>query len=218
VAPCAGWAAGAQAAPPRPAAGRAGAALLYLQKSGAPAGAGVMLATAWAALWCAWLAAGRSLAARAGILLLALGLLAQLDMGLGAPESSWLRHAGKTGALLAIGAGACGLFAALRPIGSTRPLPQARVELGLLLLTGAALMLLVLQVVFGDETGVFDLQPVEFAKLTLAALSAHCLALAAGAQPAPGGACCGCCAWARRRCCSWCCWRWRWCRSTITRP
>jgi cell division protein FtsW len=165
-----------------------GATLLYLQKSGAPAGAGVVLATAWAALWCAWLAAGRSLAARAGILLLALGLLAQLDMGLGAPESSWLRHAGKTGALLAIGAGACGLLAAMRPGGSTRPLPQARVELGLLLLTGAALLMLVLQVIFGDETGVFDLQPVEFAKLTLAALSAHCLALAAGAQPAPGGA------------------------------
>jgi cell division protein FtsW len=165
-----------------------GVALLYLQKSGAPPGAGVVLATAWAALWCAWLASGRSLAAHAGILLLALGLLAQFDMGLGAPESSWLRHAGKTGALLAIGAGACGVFAALRPSGSTRPLPQARVELGLLLLTGAALLLLVLQVVFGDETGVFDLQPVEFAKLTLAALSAHCLALAAGAQPAPGGA------------------------------
>jgi cell division protein FtsW len=165
-----------------------GAALLYLQKTGAAAGAGIVLAAAWAALWCAWLAAGRSLAARTGILLLALGLLAQLDMGLGAPESSWLRHAGKTGALLAIGAGACGLFAALRPAGNVRPLPQARVELGLLLLTGAALLLLVLQVVFGNETGVFDLQPVEFAKLTLAALSAHCLALAAGAQPAPGGA------------------------------
>jgi cell division protein FtsW len=35
---------------------------------------------------------------------------------------------------------------------------------------------------------VFDLQPVEFAKLALAALSAHCLALETGTQPPPGGA------------------------------
>jgi cell division protein FtsW len=108
-------------------------------------------------------------------------------MGLGAPESSWLRHAGKTSALLAIGAGAIGLLCALRPLRSPRPLPQARVELGLLLMSGVALAFLLLQVAFGDETGVFDLQPVEFAKLALAALTAHCLALATGLQPAPGG-------------------------------
>jgi cell division protein FtsW len=166
----------------------AGATLLYLQKTGNPAGAGIVLLAAWGALGCLWLAAGRSLAGGAAVLLLAAGLLVQLELGLGAPESSWLRHAGKTGALLAIGAGACGLLAALRPAHGARPLPQAQVELALLLLAAAALALLVLQVVFGDETGVFDLQPVEFAKLTLAALSAHCLALASGGQPAPGGA------------------------------
>jgi cell division protein FtsW len=37
-----------------------------------------------------------------------------------------------------------------------------------------------LQVAFGDETGVFDLQPVEFAKLALTALTAHCLAIGMG--------------------------------------
>jgi cell division protein FtsW len=42
-------------------------------------------------------------------------------------------------------------------------------------------------VLFGDETGVFDIQPVEFAKLALTALSAHCLALGMGAQAAAGG-------------------------------
>jgi cell division protein FtsW len=165
----------------------AGATLLALQKSGLPIGAGASLLVAWGALWCAWLALGRSLAGGAAVLLLAVGLLAQLDMGLGAPESSWLRHAGKTAALLAIGAGAIGLLRALHPLRAARPLPQARVELGLLLLSGLALLLLLLQVAFGDETGVFDLQPVEFAKLALAALTAHCLALASGAQPAPGG-------------------------------
>jgi cell division protein FtsW len=166
----------------------AGVTLLTLQKVGAPAGAGLGLLVAWAALWCLWLAGRRSLAAGAAVLLLAVGLLVQLEMGLGAPESSWLRHAGKTGSLLAIGAGAFGLLRALRPAGGARPLPQARVELALLLMAGAALLFLLLQVAFGDETGVFDLQPVEFAKLALAALSAHCLALASGGQPAPGGA------------------------------
>jgi cell division protein FtsW len=165
----------------------AGIVLLWLQKSGAPAGAGLTLLLAWAALWGLWLAAGRSLACAAAVLLLAAGLLVQLEMGLGAPESSWLRHAGKTSALLAIGAGACGLLRALASTHGLRPLPQARVELALLVLSGVALMLLLLQVAFGDETGVFDLQPVEFAKLALAALTAHCLALASGAQPAPGG-------------------------------
>jgi cell division protein FtsW len=165
----------------------AGIALLYLQKSGSPAGAGVTLLAAWGALGCLWLAAGRSLAGAAAVLLLAAGLLVQLEMGLGAPESSWLRHAGKTSALLAIGAGACGLLRTLGAARGLRPLPQARVELALLALSGVALVLLLLQVAFGDETGVFDLQPVEFAKLALAALTAHCLALASGAQPAPGG-------------------------------
>jgi cell division protein FtsW len=165
----------------------AGVVLLWLQKCGAPAGAGLTLLVAWAALWGLWLAAGRSLAGAAAVLLLAAGLLVQLEMGLGAPESSWLRHAGKTAALLATGAGACGLLRAFASRHGLRPQSQAQVELALLALSGVALVLLLLQVAFGDETGVFDLQPVEFAKLALAALTAHCLALASGAQPAPGG-------------------------------
>jgi cell division protein FtsW len=166
-----------------------GLSLLILQRSGAPAGAGIVLLAAWAALGCVCLSAGRAgLLTGSAVLLLAAALLAQLEMGLGAPESSWLRHFGKTGALLAIGAGACGLLRTLRPARSNSRLPQARMEFGLLVLSGVALLLLLLQVAFGDETGVFDLQPVEFAKLALAALSAHCLALASGAQRAPGGA------------------------------
>ncbi|MFS2021752.1 hypothetical protein ACEN88_34965, partial [Massilia sp. CT11-108] len=107
--------------------------------------------------------------------------LAQLDLGLGAPDTAWLRHFHKTAALFALGAGAATLTSVVRP---ARPLPQARIELALLLLTGAALLALLLQVAYGDETGVFDLQPVEFAKLALAALSAHCLALACADGPA----------------------------------
>jgi len=163
-----------------------GLALLWLQRSGAPAGAGIALLPAWGALWLALLAPRRlDPALGAAVLLLAIGLLAQLELGLGAADSSWLRHAGKTGALLALGTGICTLAGMTLP---ARPPAQARVELALLGLTGAALAGLVLQVAFGSETGVFDLQPVEFAKLALALLSAHCLALASAGQPLPGGA------------------------------
>ncbi len=168
-----------------------GLGLLWLQRGGgslgALPGAGVSLLAAWGALWLAlWAPRRLPLALGAGVLLLAVGLLAQLELGLGAPESSWLRYFQKTAAALALGVGAGAMLLALRPPRHSAPLPQARIEALLVLLAGAALAALLLQVVFGDETGVFDLQPVEFAKLALAALSAHCLALAAGAQPAPG--------------------------------
>jgi cell division protein FtsW len=175
-----------------------GLGLLWLQRStgslggpGALPGAAISLVVAWGALWLAlWAPRRLPLALGAAVLLLAVGLLAQLELGLGAPESSWLRYFQKTGAALALGigcsVGAGAMLQALRPPGHSVPLPQARIEALLVLLAGAALAALLVQVVFGDETGVFDLQPVEFAKLALAALSAHCLALAAGAQPAPG--------------------------------
>jgi cell division protein FtsW len=164
----------------------AGAVLFWLQRGGTPAGAGIGLVVAWAALAFA-LAAPRRLTSvlAAALPLLAVGLLAQLDLGLGAPDTAWLRHFHKTAALLALGTGAAALAHLVRP---ARPPAQARIEAGLLVLTCAALVALLLQVVYGDETGVFDLQPVEFAKLALAALSAHCLALACADGPPPGGA------------------------------
>jgi cell division protein FtsW len=163
-----------------------GAVLFWLQRTGVPAGAGIGLLVAWSALAFALLAPRRLEPVLAAALpLLALGLLAQLDLGLGAPDTAWLRHFQKTAALLALGAGVATLAGLVRP---ARPLPQARIELMLLLLTGVALSALLAQVAYGDETGVFDLQPVEFAKLALAALSAHCLALACADGPSPGGA------------------------------
>lgn len=175
-----------------------GLGLLWLQRNtgslggpGALPGAAISLMVAWGALWLAlWAPRRLPLALGAAVLLLAVGLLAQLELGLGAPESSWLRYFQKTAAALALGigcsVGAGAMLQALRPPRHGMPLPQARIEALLVLLAGVALAALLVQVVFGDETGVFDLQPVEFAKLALAALSAHCLALAAGAQPAPG--------------------------------
>ncbi|QJE02673.1 FtsW/RodA/SpoVE family cell cycle protein [Massilia forsythiae] len=170
----------------------AGLLLLWLQRSGAAAGAGVALPVAWAALWLAlWAPRRLPLALAAALLLLATGLLAQLELGLAGPDSSWLRYVQKSAALLAVGLGGGAGWQGWRgwrmQHGSAAP-RQARVEALLMLLAALALAALLLQVAFGDETGVFDLQPVEFAKLALTALSAHCLALAAGAQPAPGGA------------------------------
>ncbi len=94
-------------------------------------------------------------------------------------ESSWLRHYQKTTALLAIGLGV-GAHFRLRLRGRGGMMPQTRLEWMLAGLAVCALAALVLQVVLGDETGVFDLQPVEFAKLALTALTAHCIAVGLG--------------------------------------
>lgn len=169
----------------------AGIGALLFQRSGAGLGVGISMLLAWAALWTCLLAAGRTtLATCAGVLLLAAGLLMQLELGLGAMESSWLRHFQKTSALLAIGLG-IGAHLRLRWRAGAPAMPQNRVEWALAALAGAALLALAMQVIFGDETGVFDLQPVEFAKLALTALTAHCIAIGLGwhrAMPQQAGA------------------------------
>ena len=160
----------------------AGLGALLSLRSGASLGVGISTLLGWAALWTCLLAAGRpALASCAGVLLLAAGLLLQLELGLGAMESSWLRHFQKTSALLAFGLGLATCLR-LRLRGGVRAIPQSRLEWILAALAGAALAALALQVVLGDETGVFDLQPVEFAKLALTALSAHCIAVGLGWQ------------------------------------
>ena len=160
----------------------AGVGALLLLRSGAPIGVGVSMLLGWAALWCCLLAGGRpTLATCAAVLLLAAGLLMQLELGMGAMESSWLRHFQKTSALLAIGLGT-GAHLQLRLRGGALGMPQSRLEWTLAALAGVALLALAMQVVFGGETGVFDLQPVEFAKLALTALTAHCIAVGLGWQ------------------------------------
>jgi cell division protein FtsW len=158
----------------------AGAVALLAQRAGyAPAVACSLLLGASALLL--WLALpGRlTLAKAAGVTLLAIGLLAQLELGLGAPESSWLRYYQKSTALLAIGTGLGGLLQLWAQHQAARGthLQQRTIELLLALFAAVALAALAAQVLWGDETGVFDLQPVELAKLALAALTAHCLAL-----------------------------------------
>ncbi|MBZ2207477.1 FtsW/RodA/SpoVE family cell cycle protein [Massilia sp. R798] len=165
-----------------------GAACLLAMRAGAPAGAGVSALLGCAALWACLLAPGRlGMATSAGILLIAIGLLAQLELGLSAMESSMLRHFQKSATLLAIGLGA-GSLIRLRMRTRIALAPQARIEYGLAALAAGALAALVLQVVFGDETGVFDVQPVEFAKLALTVLTAHCIAIGLGWHSGQHGA------------------------------
>lgn len=163
----------------------AGVAAMAMQRAGAAPGIGIAMLLGWAALWCFLCQPRRpGLATGAGILLLALGLLSQLELGLGAASTGWARHVQKSCALLAIGLGAGGVLR-LR----AGPLPaRLQVEYVLAAMALAALLALGLQVAAGDETGVFGLQPVEFAKLALAALAAHCIAVGLGALPEKHGA------------------------------
>jgi len=157
----------------------AGATLLLVtQRSSGAAGAAFSLLLGWATLWVTMLYPRRtSLLASSAVLLLGAGLLVQLEMGLGADDTAWLRHFQNTSALLGIGLpGALLLLSCFGRGAVSRPVTER------VLLACAVLALggLLLQVCFGNETGVFDIQPFEFAKFALAALSAHCLALAAG--------------------------------------
>ncbi|QOY96308.1 FtsW/RodA/SpoVE family cell cycle protein [Massilia sp. UMI-21] len=152
--------------------------LLPMQRSGVLSGSGWTLLLAWAALWHALLWPRRpSWLGVVAVLLLGAGLLVQLELGLGAHDTAWLRHVDTSGILLAAGL-PLGLL--LLDGAARGALSRPAAEWLLVVLALVALAGLLLQVMFGDETGVFDIQPVEFAKLALAALSAHCLALATG--------------------------------------
>ncbi len=154
----------------------AGCAALALQRGGDPPPAACSLLLAAGAMGAWLLQPGRVPAATAAALLLAgAGLLSQLNMGLAGMDTGWLRHHGKTAALLAIGSGAIALWRRYPPAAS-----QRRIEWLLAGAAGGALLLLAAQVLWGDETGVFDMQPVEAAKLVLTLLAAHCLALRMG--------------------------------------
>ena len=153
---------------------------LISQRAGyAPsAAASLLLAVCALLLWLA-LPGRLTLLTAAAVVLLATGLLSQLELGLGAPESSWLRYYQKSAAMLAIGAGLGGLLRlwAQRQAARGTHLQQRSIEWLLALFAAVALAALAAQVLWGDEQGVFDLQPVELAKLALTALTAHCLAL-----------------------------------------
>jgi len=161
----------------------AGVAALVSQRAGLPPSAALSIVLGACALLL-WLSfPGRlTLLTAAAVVLLATGLLAQLELGLGAPQTSWLRYYQKSAAMLAIGGGLGGLLRLWAQYHAARAahLQQRTVEWMLAMFAAVALAALATQVLWGDETGVFDLQPVELAKLALTALTAHCLALRFG--------------------------------------
>lgn len=160
-----------------------GVVALISQRAGYPpsAACSLLLGASAMLLWLA-LPGRLTLLAAAAVVLLAAGLLSQLELGLGAPESSWLRYYQKSAAMLAIGASLGGLLRlwAQRQAVQGATLRQRSIEWLLALFAAVSLAALAAQVLWGDETGVFDLQPVELAKLALTALTAHCLALRFG--------------------------------------
>lgn len=157
-----------------------GLAALILQRSlqALPASLSLLLAACALLLWLSH-PERRSLTGICACSLFALGLLSQLELGLAASESTWLRFYQKSSALFAIAMALtvlCQQWLKRREVHGLR-WSQRRTEWLLAAFAALALSALLLQVLFGDETGVFDLQPVELAKLALTALSAHCLAL-----------------------------------------
>ncbi|MCE3261479.1 MAG: hypothetical protein K0R43_558 [Pseudoduganella sp.] len=153
----------------------AGLLALALQRLGQPPAAALSLLLAGLAV-AAWLAApgARTAANGCAALLLAAGLLLQLELGLGGRDLGYFQ---KTSALLATGLGALTLWRLAPAAWRERCASPRTVEHFLLALALLALCALAAQVAWGDETGVFDIQPVELAKLALAAMTAHCLAL-----------------------------------------
>ncbi|WP_313176252.1 FtsW/RodA/SpoVE family cell cycle protein [Massilia sp.] len=156
----------------------AGFALLLAVRAGQAPGAAPTLLLAWAALWYGLQLRRPNAVLTTGVLLLAGGLLLQLELGTAATDTSWMRHFQKTAAATTLGLGLTGLAGLLK---ARRPASQAQVEWTLLALACCAVVALLVQVGWGSETGVFDLQPVEFAKLALTVLTAHCIALGLGA-------------------------------------
>ncbi|MTW06233.1 FtsW/RodA/SpoVE family cell cycle protein, partial [Pseudoduganella ginsengisoli] len=150
------------------------------QRGGTPPAAMLSLLLAVASI-AAWLLPQRRITAAVGaaLVLAMAGLLMQLELGLATQDLSALRHYHKTAALLAVGSALATLWRLGR---RARPVPQRSAEWVLAGLTAVALAALAAQALWGDETGVFDMQPVELAKIALAALSAHGLALHLGGQ------------------------------------
>jgi cell division protein FtsW len=161
----------------------AGVLSLVLQRVGQPPAAASSLLMAGLAL-AAWFAvpAARTAANGCAAILLGAGLFLQLELGLGGAD---LRYFHKTAALLAMGFGALTLWKLAPPNWRATAGNPRTAEPILLLLATVALAGLAAQVIWGDETGVFDLQPVELAKLALCSLSAHCLALRFGWHDGP---------------------------------
>ncbi len=150
---------------------------LYLERMAVPVLWPYLLA--WAALG-VWLWRVRSPWSATLLSLLALlwgaGLLTLLQLGTGAAESGWPRYGA---AVAALGGGFGWLCWGVSQNGRGRlqGVSAAQARLGLRALGMTALLLLLAQVIWGDETGWAGLQPVELTQLALVSAAAYALTL-----------------------------------------
>lgn len=110
-------------------------------------------------------------------LLLCIGLATQFALGLAADESLGLQFFQSNAAVASAGLAVLFVYLQLLSADRLKKISQQFMEKSLLLLALAALGSLLLEVLFGNEAGVFGVQPVELAKLALVLLAAHVLAL-----------------------------------------
>lgn len=110
------------------------------------------------------------------LMLLTAGLCSLLELGLGAQESQWMRHAQRSAVIATCGLSfGLALRLAIRHRVWSWPAP-ATIDKVLGVIAVLACLALLVQWVAGSETGVAGFQPVEFAKLALTVLGAHALA------------------------------------------
>lgn len=110
-------------------------------------------------------------------LLLCIGLATQFALGLAADESHGLQFFQSNAAVATAGLSVLFVYLQLLSADRLKKISQQFMEKSLLLLALAALGSLLLEVLFGNEAGVFGVQPVELSKLALVLLAAHVLAL-----------------------------------------
>ncbi|WP_162143330.1 FtsW/RodA/SpoVE family cell cycle protein [Chitinilyticum aquatile] len=116
--------------------------------------------------------------------LAACGLASQLALGMASPEWGGARFFGSMAACCLIWFSLQYAVARLADKGQLPRLRSSQADWLLGLLALLALAGLILQVIKGNEAGVFGFQPIEAAKLTLVLLTAHFLALRLGWQHA----------------------------------
>jgi len=161
-------------------------ASFLLAVSGHPLGIALCLAQVCVALALVMLLPTQSLWVWGSYALMALmlvaGLAAQLQLGLQALDIGGWKFLQKTSALASTALFGCFTLALLmssvqRGNKRIKAWRGDTLEWALAILAVLALMMLALEAVFGDESGVFGIQPVEFSKLALVMMSAHVLAL-----------------------------------------
>lgn len=138
---------------------------------------GVLIATVFASGL--WALAGRRWPIAMALPLLAVGVLIQAELGISAPHTAGMLQTHTLASVSVIAITSCVLLAWWVPAMVERVSPWQRgrvLDIAVWTLTAVALGLLGVQVLQGDELGVWGIQPVELCKFALVCATAHLLA------------------------------------------